>query len=169
MGDCDGDLKLIKQLEDEYREIQGKFKLLLSSSYGFIGKILSDPKKSFVSSVNRFTETRTVSSKINAVLTSLMVSYTNLLIHHLLKAGQRISTDRGYQDINLIVFRVSDLMRSKYQCSESTFVNILKTMYMLDSREEMEGKFKLIRIKNKLDDPANNIMINYLFLGKVQC
>lgn len=33
----------------------------------------------------------------------------------------------------------------------------------------MRNKFKLVRIKNKLDDPANNIMINYLFMGKVQC
>ena len=28
----------------------------------------------------------------------------------------------------------------------------------------MRDKFKLIRIKNKLDDPANNIIINYLFM-----
>ena len=42
-------------------------------------------------------------------------------------------------------------------------------MYLLDNNEEMQGKFKLVRIKNKLDDPANNIMINYLFMGKVQC
>ena len=42
-------------------------------------------------------------------------------------------------------------------------------MYMLDDLESMHDKFKLIRIKNKLDDPANNIMINYLFMGKVQC
>ena len=33
----------------------------------------------------------------------------------------------------------------------------------------MESKFKLVRIKNKLDNPANNILINYLFMGKVQC
>ena len=33
----------------------------------------------------------------------------------------------------------------------------------------MKGKFKLIRIRNKLDEPANNVMINYLFMGKVQC
>lgn len=33
----------------------------------------------------------------------------------------------------------------------------------------MSGKFKLVRIKNKLDEPANNIMVNYLFMGKVQC
>jgi hypothetical protein len=35
-----------------------------------------------------------VSSKINAVLTSLMLQYTNALIHHLLRAGQRIYTDK---------------------------------------------------------------------------
>jgi hypothetical protein len=33
----------------------------------------------------------------------------------------------------------------------------------------MKGKFKLVRIKNKLDTPSNNIMINYLFMGKIQC
>ena len=33
----------------------------------------------------------------------------------------------------------------------------------------MKGKFKLVRIKNKLDDPSNNIMVNYLFMGRVQC
>ena len=42
-------------------------------------------------------------------------------------------------------------------------------MYMLDTSEQMKGKFKLVRIKNKLDDPANNIIINYLFMGKIQC
>ena len=42
-------------------------------------------------------------------------------------------------------------------------------MYLLDNSDVVQGKFKLIRIKNKLDDPANNIMVNYLFMGKVQC
>ena len=42
-------------------------------------------------------------------------------------------------------------------------------MYLLNDREEMKGKFKLIRIKNKLDESTNNIMVNYLFMGKIQC
>ena len=117
----------------------------------------------------RFTETRTVSSKINAVLTSLMVSYTNILIHHLLNAGRGIVTTGGLQDINLISFRVSDIMRSKLQCTENGFTSLLKTMYLLDESPSMKDKFSLVRIKNKLDDPANNIMINYLFMGKIQC
>ena len=39
----------------------------------------------------------------------------------------------------------------------------------MDGKDSMQKKFKLVRIKNKLDDPANNIMINYLFMGKIQC
>jgi hypothetical protein len=64
---------------------------------------------------------------------------------------------------------VSDLLRSKLQCDESTFASLLNTMYHLDSSEKMRGMFKLVRIKNKLDDPASNIMVNYLFMGKIQC
>ena len=142
---------------------------MLKTCFGFIGKILSESQESVVSSVTRFTQTRTTSSKINAVLTTLMLNYNNLLIHHLLKAGSTILTDKGWQNINLVGFKVSDLMRSKFQCSESTFISLLKTMYLLDNSQLMSGKFKLVRIKNKLDDPANNIMINYLFMGKVQC
>jgi hypothetical protein len=110
-----------------------------------------------------------VASKINAVLTYLMLNYLNLLIHHLVKAGVTISTDYSNQNISLVVFRVSDLMRSKLQCTERGFISLLKTMYLLDSSDAMRGKFKLVRIKNKMDDPANNIIVNYLFMGRVQC
>ncbi len=78
-------------------------------------------------------------------------------------------TSKREQNINLIVFRVSDLLRAKLQCSETSFINILKTIYLLDSNESMRKKFKLIRIKNKLDDPANNIIINFQFMSKIQC
>lgn len=67
------------------------------------------------SHVCRYTDTRIASSKINAVLTSHMLKYTSILIHHLLKAGREIMTNRKEQNINLIVFRVSDLLRSKIQ------------------------------------------------------
>ena len=42
-------------------------------------------------------------------------------------------------------------------------------MYLLDSEEGMRDKFRLVRIKNKLDTPSSNIIINYMFMGKVQC
>jgi len=60
-------------------------------------------------------------------------------------------------------------MAAKLQCSENSFIALLKTLYLLDSSDKMKDKFKLVRIKNKVDDPPKNIMINYLFKGKVLC
>ena len=71
--------------------------------------------------------------------------------------------------MNLITFHVSDLMRSKLCCSANGFINLLNTVYTLNDSSLMKGMFNLVRIKNQLDKPANNIMINYLFMGKVQC
>ncbi len=67
------------------------------------------------------------------------------------------------------MFRISDLLRTKLECNENSFICLLRTLYLLDADESMKGKFKLVRIKNKLDMPDNNIMINYLFMGKIQC
>lgn len=162
--------RLIRQLGEEYVEVKAKLKTILRKSYKWISRFLSCYQQTEDSSVGRYGEIRTIASKINAVLTSLTLQYTNTLIHHLLRAGKNIKTESlGDCDINLVVFRVSDLLRSKLQCSESSFISLLKTFYLLDGSEAMKGKFKLVRIKNKLDDPANNIMINYLFMGKVQC
>lgn len=165
-----GKHQLILKLAKEYKEVKQKFKGILKSNFTYIGTYLSKDEDPFASSVSRYTQTRKVSSKINAILTFLMVSYTSQLIHHLLRAGFQIEDGKGgKQNINLLVFRVSDLMRAKLQCSESSFINLLKTAYLLDNSPQMAGKFKLVRIKNKLDEPANNIMINYLFMGRVQC
>jgi len=64
-----------------------------------------------------------------------MVDYLSVLIHHLIQAGKDISHPTTYQTIgnlNFIVFKVSDLMRAKFKCSESSFITLLKTMYLLD-------------------------------------
>jgi hypothetical protein len=50
----EGSDRLIKRLKEEYQDIRGKFYNTLKDSYGFIGKILSKHKDSFVSSVNRY-------------------------------------------------------------------------------------------------------------------
>ena len=39
----------------------------------------------------------------------------------------------------------------------------------MDNHDSMKDKFRLMRIKNKLDERDNNIIINYLFMGKIQC
>jgi hypothetical protein len=72
-------------------------------------------------------------------------------------------------------------MRSKIHCSEASFIRLLKTMYILEEVDTNREKslfgekikkapiFELVRIKNKLDTKDNNILINYLFMGKIQC
>jgi hypothetical protein len=63
-------------------------------------------------------------------------------------------------------------MRSKLHCSEASFIRLLKTLYILEETSGKDSKapfFELVRIKNKLDSRDNNILINYLFMGKVQC
>lgn len=119
--------------------------------------------------LKRYTNTRSTASKINATLIELMRKWLCILIHHLLKAGMDLKEGSRIEHINLIVFQVNDLLRSKFQCSETTFINILNTLYLLDKSGEMKNKFKLVRVKNKLDQKDNNILINYMFLGKVQC
>lgn len=53
-----------------------------------IGDTFSRESESFVDNVYRFSNTRKTTSKINAILTTLMVDYLSVLIHHLIKAGQ---------------------------------------------------------------------------------
>ena len=103
-----------------------------------------------------------MASKINALLIHFMKNYVSELIRLLIQAGGK--------NINLIIFRIGDLMRSKIHCSESAFICLLKTLYVLNETEDKSKPlFKLVRIKNKLDSRDNNILINYLFMGKVQC
>ncbi len=54
-----------------------------------MGHLLSD-KSQLDSCVGRYAETRTVASKINTVLAHHMLNYINVLIHHLLIAGEQI-------------------------------------------------------------------------------
>jgi len=60
-----------------------------------------------------------------------MVEYLSVLIHHLLKAGSLLE-DGCRLNVNLLVFKVSDLMRAKFKCNETSFITLLKTMYILD-------------------------------------
>ena len=60
-------------------------------------------------------------------------------------------------------------MRSKWQCSESSFITLVKLMLKMDELESMKDSFKIVRIKNKLDSKDSNILINYLYMGKVLC
>ncbi len=61
------------------------------------------------------------------------LKYLKILIDHLLIAGRRIETDYGSMDINLVKFKVNDVLKAKFECSRSTAVRLLKTIYLLDN------------------------------------
>ena len=104
------------------------------------------------------------------MLTEFTHKYLCILIYHLLEAGEGID-DHGWnkQHINMVSFKVGDLLRSKFECTESSFISIVNTLNLLDDAKELKGKFKLVRVKNKLNQKDNNVLVNYLLFNKVQC
>jgi hypothetical protein len=72
--------------------------------------------------------------------------------------------------INLVSLRIGDLMRARMHVNEASCIRVLHTLYLLDEAESKEAPFfKLVRVKNKLDKKDNNVLINFLFRGKLQC
>jgi hypothetical protein len=69
---------------------------------------------------------------MNAVLIKYMIKYINILIDKLINAGKSVFVDFEEKTINLVSFRIGDLMRARLQCSEQGFINILKSLYALD-------------------------------------
>lgn len=62
----------------------------MDNCYKFLGDILSEANTEEHSTVRRYSDTRILASKINSVLTFLMLKYLNIQIHHLLAAGINI-------------------------------------------------------------------------------
>lgn len=81
--------KLVKKIREENAEVKTKYQGLLENCYQWIGKLLSDRRQD-QGYICRYSDTRTLASKINAVLTHLILNYLNLLIHHLIRAGYEI-------------------------------------------------------------------------------
>ena len=84
--------QLVKRLEKEYITVKQKFQLILKSNFSYIGQFLCGGTDYFISNVNRYAQTRVLSTKISSVLTSLMTSYICDLIHHLLLAGYNLDS-----------------------------------------------------------------------------
>jgi hypothetical protein len=74
-----------------------------------------------------------LASNINNLLIQLMKQFVSKLIHLLIEAGTIRFGDNSIQyEIDLVVLRLGDLMRSKVYCTESSFISLLKTLYILD-------------------------------------
>ena len=110
------DLKnlLIRNIKTQYRYVKEKLKSLKESNTQFQSYFLGMKKQgSFATYLKRFDETRYTASQVNFTLVSAMQEYLATLIHYLLNAG----VVGQYGHINLVSFRISDLIRSKLQCS----------------------------------------------------
>jgi len=142
--------ELLDNLNEEYKEARVKLRALKEKNTDLVGQILS--KQSSAVNLLRYGSTRETSSKINAVLISLMVEYLSVLITHLLRAGQ-ISNPKTKESchLNLVVFGLGNLLRSKFSCDETTLTTMLKTLSVLDECDALQNKFRLVRITNNLD------------------
>lgn len=67
----------------------------------------------------------------------------------------------------MVSFKVGDLIRAKYGCSESEFIRIYKNI--IEVSEQRPDVLKIVRIKNRLDHKENDIMLNLFFMNKIQC
>lgn len=95
----------------------------------FLSELSHEKMNSFV---KRFSDTRETASKMNAVLIKFMIKYINILIDFLIMVGKEVLVDFQEKTINLVSFRIGDLMRTRLQCTQLGFLNILKTLYALD-------------------------------------
>jgi len=88
-----------------------------------------------------------MASKINALLIQFMKDYVSKLIKLLIDAGKttlsfsegQYAIEKEYE-INLVVFKIGDLMRSKIHCSEASFIRLLKTLYILEEVDANSDK-----------------------------
>ena len=112
---------------------------------------------------------------MNTLIIRFMQEYLSGLIHLLIEAGKfeekKDQMSKGEAEfINLISFRIGDLMRARMHVNEAACIRVLHSLYLLDEHESKEAPFfKLVRVKNKLDKQDNNVLINFLFRGRLQC
>ena len=103
-----------------------------------------------------------------------MFKYLNLVIHSLLTiprtAAQLAATSldkKMLESINLVTFKVGDMMRCKCSCLEQEFVKILKSVESI--HHLWPDVMKISRVKNRLSTEANDILINFFFGEKAEC
>ena len=124
--------------------------------------------------------------KLGSIVAQYTFRYLNQLIHTLLRlpiqAAEKIYENQfciqknkdmaqfhrsSIKEVNLVTFKVGDLLRAKYSCHQYEFVSILNLLYTI---EQKNSKFlKIIKIKNRMFQKDNDILINLFFKSKVIC
>lgn len=68
---------------------------------------------------------------MNTLIIKFMEEYVSELINLLVEAGS-FGKDEQADYINLVSFRIGDLMRSRMNVNEASFIRVLHTLYLLD-------------------------------------
>lgn len=106
-------------------------------------------------------------------LHSYILLYLNRLIHGLLKVSKRvydkelIGRARWTSPPNLISFKIGDLMRCKIGSQEKEILKLFK--HLADVSEKNPQVFKIIRIKNRLKEGTNDILMNVRYKNVFIC
>ena len=115
-----------------------------------------------------------MAAKLNETSSHYIFKYLNKLIHLLLsvpfKAANEVYAERDkivLQSVNLVTFKIGDLLRAKCSCPEPDFIKLLKCL------ENMHVKspdvLRIVRVKNRLTTENNDLLINLFFANKIEC
>jgi hypothetical protein len=136
--------------------------------------------------IKKFTSVDVFAGKLEEMVAHYTFRYLNRLIHSLLSisisAGEKLYENYKYLEnledlaekylkelgeINLVTFKVGDLLRARYSCLEHEFVNTLGILYKI---EELDSSFlRIIKIKNRMFEKDNDILINLFFKNRTIC
>ncbi len=107
-------------------------------------------------------------------LESFIIDYLNSLIHGLLTVSKNVHNQLEFFQqliipvpLNLLSFKVSDILRCKYASKEKEVLRVFREIEEMGKAEG--GQVKMIRIKNRLKQSTNDILINIKFNDQINC
>lgn len=107
-------------------------------------------------------------------LHSYIVLYLNRLIHGLLTIAKEFydkEVDKSWDDWqsppNLVTFKIGDLVRCKCSSKEKEIIKIFKEIN--DISNNNPERMKIVRVKNRLREGTNDILLNVRFNNKIIC
>ena len=107
-------------------------------------------------------------------LHSYITLYLNRLIHGLLTVSKTFydkQIDESWDDWqtppNLMTFKIGDLIRCKMSSKEKEIVKVFRELKLVSAKNP--EKLKIVRIKNRLKQGTNDILINVKFNNVAIC
>lgn len=107
-------------------------------------------------------------------LHTYIVLYLNRLIHGLLTVSKEFyekEVDKNWDDWqsppNLVTFKIGDLLRCKLASKEKEIRKIYQAFTSMSINNP--GKLKIVRIKNRLREGTNDILLNIRYKDRIIC